>query len=179
MPLSLRNHGFLNDGYWGHLPAWLKHGVSISSNLPGFDGRIMNNSLLPARMVWDGMLTEHWSALTVLGDGVRFAAGMSDKDAAALVSEIADRIRNSGIPGVMVLNLHPQNVAETRAMHLAVREVIRSGFVPWNLKQCLEWFQMKDGGNVCSVGGSDETHWVGRQWNVLQAWLGWNNVGSK
>lgn len=48
-PVSLRNHGFLNDGYWGHLDAWLKHGVRISSNLPGFDGRVLNGSLLPAR----------------------------------------------------------------------------------------------------------------------------------
>jgi hypothetical protein len=143
-PLSLRNHGFLNDGYWGHLPAWLKQGVRISSNLPGFDGRVLNGSLLPARMAWDGTLTPHWSVLTVIGDGVRFASGMSDEDAAERVRNVADGIRQSGIPGVMVLNLHPQNVSETRAMHYAAREIIRSGFVAWNLRQCWEWFAKMD-----------------------------------
>lgn len=143
-PISLRNHGFLNDGYWGHLEAWLKHGVCISSNLPGFDGKVLNGSLLPARMAWRGTLTPHWSVLTVIGDGVRFASGMSDEDAAERVRNAADGIRQSGIPGVMVLNLHPQNVTETRAMHHAALEVIHSGFVAWNMRHCWEWFAKID-----------------------------------
>lgn len=143
-PISLRNHGFLNDGYWGHLDAWIKTGVKISSNLPGFDGRVLNGSLLPARMAWRGRLTDHWSILTVIGDGVRFASGMSDTEAADRVSSVADGIRLSKLPGVMVLNLHPQNIAETRAMHQAAIEIIQSGFVAWNLRQCWEWFAGKD-----------------------------------
>ena len=47
---AVRNHGFLNDGYWGHASAWLTHGILTSSNLPGVDGRILNGSLLPARL---------------------------------------------------------------------------------------------------------------------------------
>jgi len=165
-PLSLRNHGFLNDGYWGHLDSWLRHGVRISSNLPGLDGRVLNGSLLPARMVWNGSLTDHWSILTAIGDGVRFISGMSDKDAADRVMALADRIRTSGLPGVMVLNLHPQNVSETRAMHDAAKEIIRSGFVAWNLRQCLEWFDTRDGrpGKVDHVTGS----WYSRQWSSLR-----------
>ncbi len=143
-PISLRNHGFLNNGYWGHLEDWLRHKICISSNLPGFDGKVLNSSLLPARMAWRETLTHHWSVLTVIGDGVRFAAGMSDEDAAEGVRNVADGIRQSGIPGVMVLNLHPQNVSETRAMHYAAVEIIRSGFVAWNLRQCWEWFAKID-----------------------------------
>lgn len=143
-PRSLRNHGFLNDGYWGHLDCWLKHGVDLSSNLPGFDGTVLNGSLLPARVVWNEKLTPHWSILTIIGDGIRFAADMSDEDAADRVRAVANDIRECGVPGVMVLNLHPQNVTETRSMHLAAMEVIRSGFVAWNLRQCSEWFSKFD-----------------------------------
>lgn len=164
-PTSLRNHGFLNDGYWGHLEAWLKHGVRISSNLPGFDGRVLNGSLLPARMAWRGTLTPHWSVLTVIGDGVRFASGMSDEDAAERVRCVADSIRHSGIPGVMVLNLHPQNVSETRAMHHAAREIIRSGFVAWNLRQCWEWFAKMDQGSTPALElGRERTGLLSKLW---------------
>jgi hypothetical protein len=142
--VSLRNHGFLNDGYWGHLDAWLEEGLLFSSNLPGLDGRVLNGSLLPARLSFDGKLTSHWSILTAIGDGVRFISGMTDADAARCILDMADRIRNDIVPGVMVLNLHPQNVAETRAMHRAVLQVIDSGFVAWTVRECMGWFQNYD-----------------------------------
>jgi hypothetical protein len=144
-PISVRNHGFLNDGYWGHLRTWLHSGVRISSNIPGVDGRVLNGSLLPARVAYDGRLTEHWSILTAIGDGVRFALGMSDREAADCVLFLGDRIKDSGLPGVVVLNLHPQNVAEARSMHNAAIELVRRGFVAWSLRDCLAWFQQRDG----------------------------------
>ena len=150
-PISLRNHGFLNEGYWGHLDAWLRHGIKISSNLPGLDGHVLNGSLLPARIAWKGQLTHHWSVLTAIGDGVRFISGMSEQDAADCVWALAERIKQSRFPGVMVLNLHPQNIAETSAMHIAAKEIIRSGFVAWNLRQCLQWFQQRDDGSFVSM----------------------------
>lgn len=138
---SLRNHGFLNDGYWGHLHAWLDQGIRISANLPGLDGRPLNGSLLPARVCMDGVLTDHWSVVTAIGDGVRYVdGGRSDQAAAQCVFDCADQIRASGIPGLLVLNLHPQNVADTRAMHLAAVDVIRSGFLPWTMQDCVDWF---------------------------------------
>lgn len=164
--LSLRNHGFLNDGYWGHLDSWLLHGIRISSNLPGLDGRVLNGSLLPARMVWNGCLTDHWSILTAIGDGVRFISGMSDMDAANRVRAVADRIRSSRLPGVMVLNLHPQNVSETRAMHEAAKEIIASGFVAWNLRQCLEWFDSRDRRRPESLSPSGSR--FARYWSSLR-----------
>jgi hypothetical protein len=140
-PLSVRNHGFLNQGYWGHLPTWVRGGVRLSSNLPGVDGMVLNGSLLPARVAWQERLTRHWSVLTAIGDGVVFALGMSPEQSAKCILDLADNIRASGIPGVMVLNLHPQNIAETRAMHRALHHVVKSGFLAWTARECLEWFE--------------------------------------
>jgi hypothetical protein len=141
-PMSLRNHGFLNDGYWGHLRPWLHEGVRISSNLPGLDGRALNGSLLPARVWMDGVLTPHWSIVTAIGDGIRYVdGGRPDAQAANCVYDLADAIRRSRIPGVLVLNLHPQNVEDTRLMHQAALEVVRSGFLAWNMRDCVDWFE--------------------------------------
>jgi len=145
-PLSVRNHGFLNDGYWGHLPAWLEYGIRISSNLPGVDGRVLNGSLLPARLVYGQSLTRHWSLLTAIGDGMRFALNSTDAQAGRRILDLADAVRASGVPGIIVLNLHPENVLETREMHRAAIEVIRSGFCAWTMRECLEWFERRDAG---------------------------------
>ena len=143
-PISVRNHGFLNQGYWEHLPHWRRAGVRISSNVPGIDGRALNGSFLPARMIWDDELTEHWSILTTIGDGVVFISGAGKERQVEIVLETARRIRESGIPGVMVLNLHPDNVDQTEPMHRAVREVMEGGFHAWTLAECLEWFSKQD-----------------------------------
>jgi hypothetical protein len=139
-PASLRNHGFLNDGYWGHLGAWLAASVRISSNLPGLDGNVLNGSLLPARVAYNGRLTDHWSIVTLIGDGAVFVNSWGTEQAARCVYDAADQVRASGIPGVIVLNLHPENVARAEGMHRAAVEVSRSGFVAWTMRECHEWF---------------------------------------
>lgn len=144
-PVSLRNHGFLSSGYWRHLPHWIEQGIRISSNLPGLDGRVLNGSLLPARMVYEGALTSHWSLLTAIGDGVVFAQGLPDERAADCVRKLVQHIRDSRVPGIVVLNLHPQNVGETRSMHRAALEAVAGGFHAWTLRECVEWFQQRDG----------------------------------
>ena len=141
----MRNHGFLNDGYWGHLPHWRAQGIQISSNIPGVDGRVVNGSLLPARMAWDGTLTEHWSVLTAIGDGVVFALRFTAEQSAACIHGMADKIRSSGVPGLIVLNLHPDNIESTLAMHHAAREVASNGFLPWSMRDCLEWCESIEG----------------------------------
>lgn len=143
-PRLLRNHGYLNRGYWGHLKAWLEGGVKLSSNIPGLDGSVVNGSLLPARVAYDDALTGHWSVLTAIGDGVLFIGKWSAERAAARVSDLGAEVRRSGMPGVIVLNLHPQNVRVAEPMHRAALELIRGGFVAWTLAECLEWFQTRD-----------------------------------
>lgn len=144
-PVSLRNHGFLSSGYWRHLPHWVAEGIQISSNLPGLDGRVVNGSLLPARIVYDDALTSHWSLLTAIGDGVVFIQDQRDERAADCVRELVQDIRDSRLPGIVVLNLHPQNVSETRSMHRAAVEAISEGFHAWTMRECVEWFQRRDG----------------------------------
>lgn len=161
--VSVRNHGYLNDGYWGHLAAWSREGLRISSNLPGVDGRPLNGSFLPARLQKGGALTAHWSVVTAIGDGVRYVqGGRSDEAAAACIHECARTIRESGIPGVMVLNLHPQNVADTQAMHRACLEVIQSGFLPWTMEECARWFESWEPSRR-----SHETGVLRRTWDAL------------
>lgn len=143
-PESVRNHGFLNDGYWGHLPTWLQQGVRASSNLPGLDGKILNGSLLPARVAFNGRLTNHWSILTAIGDGVRFALNMDGPQSARCIRNLADRIRTSKIPGVIVLNLHPQNVADTQHMHSVLHDLVNEGFLAMRFSDCIDWFLTRD-----------------------------------
>ncbi|MGH9904491.1 MAG: hypothetical protein ACRD8U_02775 [Pyrinomonadaceae bacterium] len=143
-PRYVRNHGYLNRAYWGHLKAWRAYGVELSSNIPGLDGTVLNGSLLPARVAADGELTEHWSILTAIGDGLVFVNEWSDTRAGECVREAAARIRASGIPGALVLNLHPENVGRTRAMHEAAIELVRDGFVAWRMSDCLNWFKARD-----------------------------------
>lgn len=139
---SVRNHGYLNDGYWGHLEPWLEEGISFSTNIPGLDGCALNGSLLPAKVFKDNILSKHWSVVTAIGDGFRYVnGGRSEEEAAQCILNLAAAIRRSGIPGVIVLNLHPQNIGDTRSMHIAALEVIRSGFVAWSMRDCHLWFE--------------------------------------
>lgn len=142
---NVRNHGFLNDGYWGHARSWIAHGVTGSSNLPGLDGQVLNGSLLPARLMLNGQLTDHWSILTAIGDGIVFVHGWNDEQSSKCVLDLAHRIRSSGVPGVIVLNLHPENIGKTQGMHEAAKKVVESGFVAWTLNECFEWFGSREG----------------------------------
>ena len=143
-PSAVRNHGYLNDGYWGHLAAWEAEGLRWSMNLPGVDGRILNGSLLPARVATPHVLTHHWSMLTMYGDGMHFALGMSDECAATRIHSGATELKASGVPGVMVANFHPQNIGQTHAMHAAMKELVRDGFVAWTVSDCINWFEARD-----------------------------------
>ncbi len=55
------------------------------------------------------------------------------------------RTMNQRLPAVVVLNLHPQNVGGTGAMHLAAAELVSVGFHLWTLRECLAWFSARDG----------------------------------
>ncbi len=141
---SVRNHGFLNDGYWGHLPAWQLAGIRISSNIPGLDGNLLNASMMPGRVLFDGALSAHWSVLTTFGDGMVFALGLSDEVAAARVRDCAAGIVASRLPGVIVVNLHPQNIDSTRKIHSVLGDIVRMGFAAWTLADCWRWFDDLD-----------------------------------
>jgi hypothetical protein len=153
-PRVVRNHGFLNDGYWGHAAGWIEEGLVASSNIPGFDGNLLTGSLLPCRLILNEALTDHWSILTTFGDGMVFAAGYSDEEASRRIVDLATSVKSSGMPGVISLNLHPQNIAETPFMHQAVRDLAELGFVPWTLGECIDWFSSLDGTSDTLCGPS-------------------------
>ena len=163
--LTVRNHGFLNDGYWGHLPAWEQAGLQMSSNIPGLDGNVLNGSLLPARMMLNGRLSSHWSILTTFGDGMVFALGLSDEVAAQKVAACASGIVESKLPGIIVVNLHPQNIGETRRIHGVLRDIVATGFVPWTLSDCWRWFE------DCTRHAPPSA-WRHRMQSRLRAWAG-------
>lgn len=143
-PLSVRNHGFLNDGYWGHLNPWISNEIKFSSNIPGLNGRILTGSLLPARTLFDNKLTEHWSLLTSIGDGIVFINGCTAKEGLKCIYDLADTIILSNIPGIIVINLHPQNFHDTMFLHHAMLELIKNGFHPWTVSECYQWFYKRD-----------------------------------
>lgn len=144
-PESVRNHGFLNDGYWGHLPSWEREGIVFSSNLPGVGGTVLNGSLLPARMATSERLTQHWSLLTAFGDGMCSIYGWSQEEARQRILRYGQAVRDSGLPGILVFNLHPQNISEMPGLHQAVHDLIAEGFLAWNMRDCLNWALAADG----------------------------------
>lgn len=147
-PLVLvRNHGFLNQGYWGHLKAWQACGFRLDSNLPGVDGTALNGSFLPGRIrSTEGEWTNHWSILTAFGDGMQAALGMTEQQARRRIREVVRMIERPseqpGAPsfGVLVFNLHPQNIDTTHALHrAAVKLAKRRGWAALGLETYLRW----------------------------------------
>lgn len=146
-PRLLRNHGFLNDGYWGHAGPWIGEGIIGSSNIPGVDGRVVNGSLLPARLALGNAVTPHWSLLTTFGDGVFFVYDWSEEQALAAVRVMAEQIIASNVPGLIVLNLHPANYKKAAAMHEAAHRLVgEMGFAAMNLGHAISWFSQLDAG---------------------------------
>jgi hypothetical protein len=141
----VRNHSYLSRGYLGHLRAWEDNGLELDVNYSAVDGTAMNGSFLPMRVRRvDGTWSEHFSLLTAFGDGMIFALGLSDREAARRVRRLARQIESS-VPGVLVLNLHPQNIARTRRLHeAAVALGRRPGWVTLGLETYLEWLRARD-----------------------------------
>lgn len=138
----VRNHGFLNRGYWGHLKAWETCGLELDVNLPGVDGTALNGSFLPFRVQKeDGALSSHYSLLTAFGDGMVFALGMTDRQAARRIRAVSRQIEKTN-PGVLVFNLHPQNIDSTRHIHKEVVKLAhRKGWKAIGLESFLHWLK--------------------------------------
>jgi hypothetical protein len=152
---AVRNHSYLSRGYLGHLRAWEDNGLELDVNYSAADGTAMTGSLLPMRVRRaDGTWSEHRSLLTAFGDGMIFALGLSDREAARRVRRLARQIESS-VPGVVVLNLHPQNIARTRRLHrAAVALGRRPGWVALGLESHLEWLRARDTIVVERYGGT-------------------------
>ena len=137
---TLRNHGFLNQGFLGHLETWENNRILLDVNLPGVDGTALNGSYLPMRVRRpDGTWSDHYSLLTAFGDGMVFALNMSEKQAAKRIRQLAKRIEHNR-PGVLVFNFHPQNIDATRKLHREVARLARRpGWLALGLDTYLDW----------------------------------------
>lgn len=166
-PRLARNHGFLNDGYWGHASAWAVEGITGSSNLPGLDGCVLNGSLLPARLLLDRQLTGHWSVLTAFGDGVFFVHQWDARTALDAIVQAGRRILDEGIPGLLVLNLHPANHAKAAALHEGAHHLVRElGFAAMSMGDAFDWFEARD---AHGVDGSTERMLAPFSQSLIQA----------
>ena len=143
--LTVRNHGFLNRGYLGHLSAWEKSGLIADVNCPGTDGTALNGSLLPMRVRrLDGSWSSHMSLLTAFGDGMLFGLKLSPRQSVRMIRRSVRTVEN-GRPGVLVFNLHPQNVKEARLLHSEVVKLARRpGWAAVRLEGFLEWFAARN-----------------------------------
>ena len=184
---TVRNHGYLNDGYLGHLPAWEADDLRLDLNLPGVDGTALTGSFLPFRLRRpDGSWSPHFSLLTAFGDGMIYALKMTAEAAAARVRAQADRV-DRGPGGVLVFNMHPQNIIDTEPIHAAILSVAaRPGWMSMTAEQYLDWLEALDaisveldaGGVV--LGSAIQMHGVtvrrpsGRGWvrEAVPSWSG-------
>lgn len=139
---TIRNHGYLNAGYLGHLKAWEDTGLRLDVNYPGVDGTALNGSFLPMRVRRpDGSWSSHFSLLTLFGDGMLFALNLSERQAARRIRSLARQIEGS-YPGVMVVNFHPQNIGQTKRLHACVLKLARrTGWVALGLESYLDWLE--------------------------------------
>lgn len=139
----LRNHGYLNNGYLGHLKVWEENGLVLDTNYPGLDGTALNGSFLPMRVRRpDGSWSSHYSLLTTFGDGILSIKRINQEQAVKRIRHLALQIEDS-YPGVIVFNFHPQNVSETADLHRAVVELgRRSGWIALGLEEYLGWLEI-------------------------------------
>jgi hypothetical protein len=140
---TVRNHGYLNQGYLGHLSVWEKNGLRLDTNYPGLDGTALNGSFLPMPVRrLDGSWSDHYSLLTTFGDGMLFALQLNPKQAIKRIRKIVRQIEMSR-PGVVVLNFHPDNIGVTYELHRFVLGLSRRpGWIALGLESYLEWLEM-------------------------------------
>jgi hypothetical protein len=139
---AVRNHGFLNRGYLGHLRAWDECGLTLDVNYAGLDGTALTGSFLPFRVrrldqTWSG----HFGLLTAFGDGMRYIGKLSEQQVIKRIDRLASQIEESD-PGVLVFNMHPENIGDTRDIHRRIMELGRGpGWRAMGVESYLRWLE--------------------------------------
>ena len=153
---TVRNHGFLNKGYWGHLKAWQDSGIEMDVNCPGIDGTALNGSLLPMQ-VRDkkGKWVSHRSLLTAFGDGMFYGVGLSIRQCLARIRRSIHYVENN-TPGVLVFNMHPQNISDTYKLHKEIVKLAhKKGWTAMGLDSYINWLDSINSLTVINNDSSD------------------------
>ncbi|MBX9678520.1 MAG: GNAT family N-acetyltransferase [Gemmataceae bacterium] len=137
---SIRNHGFLSRGYLGQLGAWDRSALPYDVNIPGLDGACLTGSLLPFRVRrFDGSWSSHTSLLTLFGDGMRYVLKMDETQMCRRIDEIAKGVEDR-FPGVLVFNMHPDNIGDCVKVHQRIVEWgRRRDWGAWGAESFFEW----------------------------------------
>ena len=142
---TIRNHGHLNRGYWTHLAAWERNGLTLDFQIRGVDGTCPTGSYLPFRTRRpDGSWSAHWSLFSTFSDGMFFVQKWSEEQQIACISALAKRIAAS-FPGIIVANFHPQNVESIPNVHRAVMRLGRQpGWIALGGESYAAWLQARE-----------------------------------
>jgi hypothetical protein len=142
---TVRNHGFLNRGYLGHLPVWEATGIRLDVNYPGLDGTALTASFLPFQNRRpDGTWADHYSLVTTFGDGMIGILKLTQRQAAARVRMLCRQIDRS-YPGIVCVNFHPQNVASVTKLHQEILAWGRSrAWVAFGAESLLDWWTIRN-----------------------------------
>jgi len=142
---TVRNHGHLNDGYWGHVAAWEQTRLMLDFNIRGVDGTCPTGSYLPFRVQRsDGSWSDHWSLFSTFSDGMYFQQKWSEAKQIECIEGLADQIERS-MPGIIVANFHPQNVDSIPHVHQALMTVARRpGWIALGAESFADWLERRD-----------------------------------
>jgi glycosyltransferase involved in cell wall biosynthesis len=168
---SVRNHGHLNRGYWGLLPAWEKCDLAFDLNIRGIDGTCPTGSYLPYCVRRrDGMWSTHRALFSTFSDTMLHMQNWPPAQQVATIRALADRIDDEG-PGVIVANFHPQNVSESYETHQAVMAIgRREGWVALGVESYCEWLAMVDGISMVETTRGFELHSPSRIERLAYSW---------
>jgi hypothetical protein len=139
---AIRNHGFLSRGYLGHLHAWESEGLTLDVNYAGLDGTLLNGSLLPGHVRrLDGSWSSHLSLLTAFGDGMLYISKLNEAQAIQKIEALAQQTERTD-PGILVFNMHPENVSDARHIHSAILALgRRPNWIALGAESYLSWLQ--------------------------------------
>jgi hypothetical protein len=139
---TVRNHGHLNSGYWGHLAAWEECGLAFDLNNRGLDGTCPTGSYLPFQVRRpDGSWSNHFSLFSTFSDSMLYMQRWSEDEQIRCIVKLADQI-DSTLPGVLVFNCHPENVSDGYLVHRAIMDIgRRRGWIALGAESYADWLQ--------------------------------------
>lgn len=168
---TVRNHGHLNGGYWGHLAAWEECGLVLDLNIRGLDGTCPTGSYLPFRLQrQDGSWSSHNSLFSTFSDSMYYLQKWPPGQQIECIVGLADQISSSD-PGVIVLNFHPQNVSDFHDVHRAVVKLgRRDGWIALGAESYVDWLAAIEGVSLVDTGSGFEFRSSGRVEELAYSW---------